>query len=88
MTVERVSGFQMSLGRRGVVAVVARLELAAEFVMDGESVSGPDLIAQVACRTARHVAVKSVTNSVIRLSDCRSRVVGPLRFVMSYPQGN
>jgi hypothetical protein len=35
------------LGRRGVATVVARLELAAEFVLDGESVSGPDLIAQV-----------------------------------------
>ena len=29
------------------MAVLSRLELAAEFVLDGESVSGPDLIAQV-----------------------------------------
>jgi hypothetical protein len=35
------------LGRRGVIAVVARLELAAALVLDDTSVLGPDLIAQV-----------------------------------------
>jgi len=35
------------LGRRCVVAVVVRLELAAAFVLDGEPVWGSDLIAQV-----------------------------------------
>ena len=35
------------VGRRGVVAVVTGLDLAAELVLDDRSVSGPDLIAWV-----------------------------------------
>ena len=41
------SGSDFLAGRLGVVAVVTAFELAAEFVLDGLSVSGPDLIAQV-----------------------------------------
>jgi len=35
------------VGRRGIVAVLNWVDLAAEFVLDGGSISGPDLISQV-----------------------------------------